>query len=658
MKVKGSRVLVCSCNGSMSIDASRLADALDADQAAEVHCQLCQSQAGVTRAHLAAGEPLLICCAQEAPRFTQWAGEAEPPTFVDIRDRAGWTDQAGRAPAKMAALIAEALLPAVPPAVVSQSSAGVTLVYARDETGLDAARRLACDRQVTCLLVPPAELLQPPAVREFTLFRGRVDSAHGHLGEFRVEVAGLAPAAPWSRAALVFDEPAANGELSAEVILDLSGQPPLFPGRDGYLRADPGSPAAVERVLAAAARLKGRFDKPRYVKVDPLLCAHSRNGQLACTRCLDVCPTSAIAADGDHVAIDAQACSGHGACASVCPTGAITYQMPAVLPAFERLRVLLATYRRAGGNDAEILVHDGRHGLAMIQTLARHDRGLPAAVIPYEMNSVSAMGLDFALTALAYGASRLSVLVPPAEAVDSLRQTAALADEIVAGLGLGGGRLRLLEETDPAALGRTLRRPAPPALAEPATHRVLGRAREATLLTVDHLYALAPAPPAVLPLAGPAPFGQVVLDEAKCTLCMACIGVCPTAALSGSQDKPQLAFHEGSCVQCHLCRVTCPERAITLDRRLTFGEARSRRRILKQEEPYPCVRCGKPFGVRAMVERMVERLTGHPMFRDPGRIDLIRMCDDCRIIAQWGGEAEASSRPTSATSDDYREENP
>ncbi|HIJ61088.1 MAG TPA: 4Fe-4S binding protein [Rhodospirillaceae bacterium] len=658
MKVNGTRVLVCSCNGSMSVDARRLAEALEAAGTPEVHTQLCRAEAEKFRAHLAAGEPLLVCCTQEAPRFTELAGDAATPAFVDIRDRAGWTDQAGRAAAKMAALIAEALLPPAIPAAVPLSSDGATLVYAGDDVGVDAARRLAADRRVTCLLVPPAELLEPPGRRDFALLKGRVTAARGHLGAFQLTVDGLAAAAPWSRAALVFDQPAESGELTAEVILDLSGQPPLFSGRDGYLRADPGAPAAVERALAEAALLRGQFDKPRYVRIDPGRCAHSRNGQLACTRCLDACPSSAITADGDHVSIDAHACSGHGACASVCPTAAITYQMPPALSAFERLRVLLATYRRAGGGAAEILVHDPRHGLAMIQALARHDRGLPAAVIPYELNEVTAMGLDFALTALAYGASRLSVLLPPGGGGDSLRQTMALAEEIVDGLGLGGGRLSLLEDSDPAALGSLLRRALPPPLAAAATHRALGQSRETLVLALEHLHGLAAPPPEVLPLAGPAPFGQVLLDGGKCTLCMACVGVCPTAALSGNADKPQLAFHEASCVQCQLCRVTCPEHAIQLERRLAFGPLGSRRRILKEEEPYPCIRCGKAFGVRSMVERMVERLTGHPMYRDPGRLDLIRMCDDCRVIVQWGGEADPSPRPRPITSDDYRKENP
>lgn len=655
MKVNGTRVLVCSCNGSMSIDPDRLAVALDGDRPPPIHRQLCLAEGEAARAALAEGRPLLICCTQEAPRFRRWAGDDPPPAFVDIRDRAGWTDQAGRAPAKMAALIAEALLPVAAATAVPLSSDGATLVYARDEAGLEAACRLAADRPVSCLLVPPAEMLDPPGIREVTLMRGRVTRAEGHLGAFRLTVAELAPAAPWSRAALVFEQAGETGELTADVILDLSGLPPLFAGRDGYLRADPGSPAAVERALAEAALLKGQFDKPRYVRVDPALCAHSRNGQLACTRCLDVCPSSAISGDGDHVTVDAHVCSGHGACASVCPTAAITYQLPPAVAACERLRVLLATYRRAGGTNPEILVHDPRHGRAMIQALAHHDRGLPAAVMPFEINEVTAMGLDVALTALAYGAVRLSVLMPPGGG-DSLRQTVALGREILGGLGLGEERLHLLEDSDPAGLGRALRRAAPPPLPAPALYRVLGRSRESLWLALDHLHGQAAAAPPLLPLAGPAPFGQILLDGAKCTLCLACVGVCPTAALSGHPDRPQLAFHEESCVQCHLCRVTCPEQAITLERRLTFGAVRGERRLLKQEDPFPCVRCGKPFGVRSMVERMVERLTGHPMYRDPGRLDLIRMCDDCRIIAQWGGEADPSPRPRPTTSDDYPKE--
>src|SRR5690606_15981339 len=124
---------------------------------------------------------------------------------------------------------------------------------------------------------------------------------------------------------------------------------PAAEKRDGYLRADPGDPAAVQRALFDIADLVGDFDKPRYVKFRAELCAHSRSRKTGCTRCLDVCPTGAIASAGDVVEIDPLVCAGCGSCASVCPTGAATYQFPATESVFERLRTLLGAYGDAGG---------------------------------------------------------------------------------------------------------------------------------------------------------------------------------------------------------------------------------------------------------------------------------------------------------------------
>ena len=92
-------------------------------------------------------------------------------------------------------------------------------------------------------------------------------------------------------------------------MLDLSGGAPLFSApdlRDGYLRADPGDPAAVLRAVLKARDLVGTFDKPRYITFTEDLCAHSRSRIVGCHRCLDLCPTGAITPNGDHVAIDAE----------------------------------------------------------------------------------------------------------------------------------------------------------------------------------------------------------------------------------------------------------------------------------------------------------------------------------------------------------------
>ena len=112
------------------------------------------------------------------------------------------------------------------------------------------------------------------------MVKGTIRQAKGYLGAFELTVDDYAAPAPSSRGALAFG-PARNGAMSrCDIMLDLSGGAPLFPAadlRDGYLRADPGDPAAVLRAVLKARDLTGTFDKPRYITFTEDLCAHSRS---------------------------------------------------------------------------------------------------------------------------------------------------------------------------------------------------------------------------------------------------------------------------------------------------------------------------------------------------------------------------------------------
>src|SRR5262249_8752051 len=155
--------------------------------------------------------------------------------------------------------------------------------------------------------------LPPGRDSDFPVVKGTIRSAKGNLGAFEVVVDDFATAAPSSRAELTFG-PGRDGAVShCDIILDVSGEAPLFAAhdlRDGYLRADPGDPNAVLRPVLKARNLVGSFDKPRYIPFSEHLCAHSRSGIVGCRRCLDLCPTGAIAPAGDQVAVDANVCAG------------------------------------------------------------------------------------------------------------------------------------------------------------------------------------------------------------------------------------------------------------------------------------------------------------------------------------------------------------
>jgi ferredoxin len=91
-----------------------------------------------------------------------------------------------------------------------------------------------------------------------------------------------------------------------------------------------------------------------------------------------------------------------------------------------------------------------------------------------------------------------------------------------------------------------------------------------------------------------APFGAVEIDVAGCTLCLSCVSACPTGALTDDPERPMLRFAEDACVQCGLCKATCPEKVINLVPRIDFRAATAASHVLKEEEPFPCIRCGKP----------------------------------------------------------------
>lgn len=662
MKVGGRNVLVCSCEGTMPVDGKALAAVLGG-QAPQVFHHLCRSQLAAFSAALAGGEKLLVACRQEAPLFVELAERdgVEAPVFVDIRDRAGWSDEASAAAPKMAALIAEAALPLDATPSVTLTSNGTVLVLGRDDIALEAARRLANDRAVQVLLTGLADGVLPPSSRTFTLWRGRFTRATGALGGWTVTVESLAAAAVSSRGVLRF-EPVRDAAalLKADVVLDLTGEPPPIRDRDGWVTADPRSPAAVERAIAQAQGLMGEFEKPRYIRVESTLCAHARNGKVACTRCMDVCPSSSILGKGDTAMVDPAACGGHGACASACPTGAIRYDFPANNGVFKRLAEMLRVYRTAGGAAPVLLAHDAEHGDALIAATARFGAGLPAHVLPFAVNAAAALGVDFLLTAIAHGAARVVVLADPARKLDlaPLRAAALLSDRVLVGLGWGE-RVSVLAAADPAELAAAVAEPAAKPVQPAAEYLALGNKRQTLALGLAHLGRNAPHKVETIPLQAGDPFGTVVVEAGKCTLCLACVPVCPANALSGHPDKPSLGFVEANCVQCGLCRATCPEQAITLTPRLSFADAARQRQVLKEEEPWCCTRCGKPFGTKSSIERMVERLSGHSMFVASGRLELIKMCEDCRVVAQYEGEeAERPLAegvvPVTRTADDYR----
>jgi ferredoxin len=284
-------------------------------------------------------------------------------------------------------------------------------------------------------------------------------------------------------------------------------------------------------------------------------------------------------------------------------------------------------------------------------------------VLPFSVNEVTQVGLEAVAALFAYGASavRLLLRARPRHDVTGLTRTIALAEPILAGLGFGMGRIATIETDDPELLGETLR--AIPAMAvapHPASFLPVGDKRGVLRFALRELHRAAPRPADSITLPAHAPFGAVEVDTAGCTLCLACVAACPTGALTDDPERPMLRFTEQVCVQCGLCQATCPEKVITLKPRLDFRASLTGARVLKEEQPFCCVRCGKPFGVKSTIERVVAKLADkHWMFKESlERLDLIRMCDDCRVafVSEKEFDPYGPPRTPVRTTDDYLRE--
>lgn len=531
--------------------------------------------------------------------------------------------------ARSRALAQRGVADGAPASFVTYASAGRVLVIGPLEPAVVAARRLRDEVEVRVLATDEAgPRLSRPDVEDFggRLLRARVTDIEGHLGAFRVSIADGEESVD---VGLHFGF---GPEEMFDLVLDLGATPVLQRQKwpPGYFHA--ADETALTRALSALPELVGEFDKPRYFEYDPEICAHGSRGQTGCTRCLDQCATEAIRSLGELIEVDPFLCQGCGSCATVCPTGAITYTAPSGETLVDDLRRLLRQYREAGGERPAVLFHDGEAGAA---ALAGWAAAMPESILPVEVEDTGGVGPDAWLSALAFGAGRVVLAMPadtpPSERAATLSEIECVR-EILRGLGVSADRVGVLDIGDDESL---LGEAPEPVVTEFATFAGMGRKRERVRRAIEHLYRQTGESAGVQPLPANSSLGAIEVDVDACTLCMACVSVCPTQAVQGGGEVPRLDFREDRCVQCGICEHACPEDAIRLVPRIDFaahtGEPQPR--VLNESEMHYCPGCGKPFAAKKVIERMQQRLSGHWMFDNRAARERLWLCEDCRVKA-------------------------
>lgn len=567
-----------------------------------VHTALCRQEVGQFLNALNEPEAIVVACTQERALFSELATQAEKPLiaplkFVNIRELAGWTQEADKSTPKINALLALADLSepdAVP--VVEYKSEGRVLVIGPGKSAFHWANKLGDTLQVSVLCTEPGVL---PTGRDYPSFTGEVTQLDGYLGQFKAKWDLKNPIDPEMctrcgacvsvcpenaidasfqidmdkckshRAcvtacagigAINFERKDQAREGEFDLILDLQEVPSITVRQkpQGYFA--PGADS-FEQSMAASQLLGmvGEFEKPKYFAYNEKICAHGRNGKVGCSACIDVCSTKAIQSsfkDGQgKVEVNPNLCMGCGACATVCPSGAMRYNYPSVAYQGKQVKILAQTYLGAlksskpGDAAPSLLIHSQKTGTELLDQLGRAARlqtkevsGLPAFVIPLAVEHIASTGIDLWFGSLAYGFGEVILLLSGDEDPSyrhALAEQIDLANSILVAMG-NSKRIQSIATSscgDIAPVSKLMaelrQRKTQKLLANPASFALSLQKRETLESSLEHLLQFAPQ---ALPIEGvPLPAHS------------------PLGGLIVNQD---------SCTLCMSCVGACPEGAL------------------------------------------------------------------------------------------------
>jgi len=367
----------------------------------------------------------------------------------------------------------------------------------------------------------------------------------------------------------------------------------------------------LEKAIKKIKSNSGVYKYKNFIKYDPKICQYHERREEICGRCADVCPTVSILKEDEtkHLVFSHVDCHGCGGCISICPSGALDYsQMPRAafheVCSFYEDTIALIVPAKMEIESLHVRIPQGVMPLAIEGEKFLHEAHLITLL------QTSTNPIIFYTDFVSKGSSDAIRIVNEAFERKYHKQAIYVCENE--------------QELQEAFLK-----------AQPIPECKYGfnetgmNKREIFSARLSHLVGNEDL--GVIQTGPNVHYGNVVINEANCTLCLSCVGACNVRALTAHPEDNSLRLDPSICTNCGYCEVTCPEKdcLTVIKDELSLNPDYFKQSIKAKDELFKCVECGKEFATVKAIQKIGKMM--EPIFAgDEAKIRSLYCCADCK----------------------------